>query len=447
MTEKFTYYMYLDATWTEVAIFNNELSLVYKVDENNEDTTLKELEGGFSVKDSVFDALIDVLPEPVLFRIYENGDILTGDLVIFCGITEFNDIDYNQKTMGVKSFDYFSNSHLLVNLIENGADGYIDIGTAYDIDYDLDGTITSKAYKFENIIDPFLGILNFNIHNAWYDTEMIGLDQIRFANLKDIAWVQSVDATRDRKKINLKKILEIIQVMFRGHAYMDDDYLRFKAPVDLVTNIYDASLETTHLYQRYYQYDKRFAIEQIKYNPTNQIYTLGNNGPYEESDCIIDYERTIKESNIYNLQEICTLYQSSVADDINLDGWFMAHVSNANDKVTTRDIIGTASSYENGYLVPANIIGYFYRDYIWTDKTNYTYYGIQETVEPTHFKPFIRMPDFTTVLNSVLTFYDGIKFYGGTTKNDIARVYKQKINLNTNQTTFESYLFKYENLS
>lgn len=445
MTDKYTYYMYLNTTWTKVDIYNNELSLVYKVDENNEGVILKELEGSFTVKDSVFDALIDVLPEPVLFRIYENGDITTGDLVIQCGITEYNDIDYNQKSLGVKSFSYFSQSHILVYLISSGVEAFINIGTEFDIIHSSYGVITEKSFKFENIIVPFLGIIQFDIDDCWYDTEMIELDQLRLANMKDVAWI-GIDTMQERKKITLQKILEIVEVLFRGYAYMDVDYLKFKAPADLVTNIYDASLETTHLYQRFYQYDKRYAFEQIRYSDSNQVENLFNNGAYQESDCIIDYDTNVKESIIYNLKEVCSLYLPGMTD-IALSGWFMAHVDNADDYFTFKNIIGGVTPYENGELVPANIIGYNYRDYIWTNKTNYTYFGIQETVEPTHFKPFIKMPDFTTVLESVLTFYDGIRFYGGLDKYDIGRVYKQKTNLSTNQTTFESYLFKYENLS
>jgi hypothetical protein len=275
---------------------------------------------------------------------------------------------------------------------------------------------------------------------------MIELDQIRLANLKNMAWLETVDSTHERKKISLKKILEIVEFLFRGYAYMDNDYLKFKAPIDLVTNILDASLLTSHLYQRYYQYDKRYSFEQLKYNETNMPYEEGLNGEYDEADCIIDYTTTTQESIIYDLKQVASRYVPEITD-INLDGWFIAHVDNGDDYATFKNLIGTATPYENGYLLPANIIGYNYRDYIWTNKTNYTYFGIQETVEPTHFKPFIRMPDFTTILDSVLTFYDGIRFYGGGDKYDIGRVYKQKTNLNTNQTTFESYLFKYENLS
>jgi hypothetical protein len=54
--------------------------------------------------------------------------------------------------------------------------------------------------------------------------------------------------------------------------------------------------------------------------------------------------------------------------DIALDGWFIGHVTNVDDFFTFRDIIGTSTPIENGYLVPANIIGYNYRDYIWKRK-------------------------------------------------------------------------------
>ena len=441
MTEKFTYYWYIDSVWVQIYPMNNGMKLSKRIHEDWEGIYTNDLEGSFNLIDADFDIIVDLIPTNILFQVYENGTNITGTLIWSGSITQFNDFDYATKTVVCKSFFPLDDYASILSVIDSELETIINLDTEYDINYEFDGTITTKAQKIENIITPLLGLtFDFDVSDCWYDSEPIDLGKIRIADMKDITWLDAPSPnTAERKKITLKRILEWVQIMFRGYWYLDGTDLKFKTPADFVTNILNYEAKLIHKKNRKYDLNKEFKTETIKWNANNQPYVIGSNDAWDESIALISYTNGTKKLT-YSLEDLCTRFTPSVGE-YNFNGWFMAYVDNATDDVEKQIVTNTLINLENGHLCSQNIIYYFYRDYIHTNQINYTYDRITETVKPTHFKPFIELDEFQTILPSIASVYDGIRFELDGTDEIIGRTIEQSTDLNTNITTFKCFEF------
>jgi len=434
MEEKFTYYLYLDSQWKKKELIDNNLELKFVVEGENKGFGRKILDGSFMLSKDDFDELINAFGSSVEFRIYENGDILTGTLVYEGYINQFNDYDYNSKLLKIKDFttkDLYSDFFDIMNR-EN--ERFVNQGTAQDIYSASAELITSQSYDFDDILNSFFigEVFDFIAASAWYDTANIDFTKLRMANF---AQLTNFNGNVSLKKITLKRILEIIRIMFRGYWYLDSDDIKFKRPQDLVTNPLDLSSLLIHKKQKFFNYGSRFAIETLKFNKNNPASVSG----YEPELCNIDYAWTADQSKIHDLEDIST-YFNPVEFSYDTNGWYMAMVE-SDDYLEMFDLIGTSTSKENGRLMPANLIGYFYREMIYTNRANYTYFGIQETTTPTYFNDFIDLPEVQTILDNVV-FYDGLVYEKDESNNEmIGRTIEQSTNLRTNITTFKCVEF------
>jgi hypothetical protein len=435
MTNKYTYYLNINnAGYYQIWPGNNQLIHTYKIEEQSEGHATEELTGSFSLTGSNYTALKTAFENnySVYLQIYENGTISTGDLVCTVLVQKFNEFDENTQTVYLKNFLMFDLYYLFNSVMDAEYEYYLS-GTTYQLNYGDYGKITDYSYQLTDIIDTFSGIyVTFDENDCWYNTEGFELDKIRLANLKDLAWLEiSENNTAQRKKLTIKRILEILEYIFRAYWYIsNDNKLKFKRPEDLVNVILDIPDELVNLQRKNYDESKRFKTEMFKFNKNNNPYDYAIT-EYDENTNRIEYSVNSKNNKTYELQDICTYFNTFM--EYNLDGFLMAHV----DGNTVVETMGVA----NGALTPAYLFATFYQDYIYTDNTDYTYSGNTPLNKPTRFRPFIELPEVTKSLDSIATFYEGIRFKNSGGNEIIGRVLEMSTNLFINQTKFRSFEF------
>jgi hypothetical protein len=136
----------------------------------------------------------------------------------------------------------------------------------------------------------------------------------------------------------------------------------------------------------------------------------------------------------------------NINNSLSTSGWFCGYVDPADDILRSENGYMTSDSKKNGRLCGANLLDNYHRDFIFTDKDNFTICGEASTGKPTHYKPFIQMPDINETL-STFEFYDSLLWSSEGGVNTYALVTEQILDLNKNLTTFKSVLFKEEVVS
>jgi hypothetical protein len=436
MTEKYTYYLYISSVWTKKTIYNNQLDLIYKIDEKYNGVALKELEGSFILINDDFDEIIGLIPNPIQMRIYENGDILTGTLIWEGYINQYNDYDYAKKSVLIKDFTTNDTVHSFILNMDKRIEKYVNQGTAYDINSDAHGLITENSYKLENVLNEFTLTTPFDETDAWYDSEPFDFSYLRFAMLDDL---NNYNGTGGPKRITLERIFQILESIFKIYWYFDGSDLKFKTASELVNNTIDLSDSLTHRKIKRYEFSKKYKLERLRFHKNHNYSGAGFPSGYDEEVNCIEYTHSADKNMDHDLTDIMTLYNPTEFEwDVN--GWFLAFVDPADDYL---EIYNTA---ENGKLKLSNIINDYYRNYLFTNNTNYKYNNTAETVAPTNFREFIQLEEIETILDSILTFNEGI-IYQSDSIQITGRTVEQRTNLFTNITRFMCYEYKNENLS
>ena len=433
MTEKYTYYLNIDSVWVQKTVYNNQLEFVYKVDEKYNGFALKELEGSFVLLDSDFDEIVDLMPDPLEMKIFENGDFSTGVLIWEGYIDQYNDYDFAQKSVMLKDFITNDTEHSFILEIEKKREVFVNQGTAYDLKSDVHETITDSSYKIESIINGLTNTNPFDESDAWYDSEPFDFSFLRFAMLNDLA---NYSGSGGPVRITLERVFEILAILFKVYWYFDGSDLKFKTYSELVSNPLDLSSILTHKKLKRFEVEKKYKLERIRFNKNHNFSGAGFPSGYDEEVNCIEYNHSAKNNIDHNLSDIMTLY-NPVEFNWDTDGWFLAFVDPADDYL---EIYG---SVENGRLKLSNIINDYYRDYVFTNNKNFKYNNTAETVAPTYFREFIQLEPFEVVLDSVATFIDGIIYEDATIKIT-GRTMEQRTSLLTNITRFTCYEYKNE---
>lgn len=438
MIEKYTYYLYLNSVWTLIEPLNNDLKLAYKINEQFEGMALKELEGSFVLSEPYFTQINSIYSSNTALeiKIYELDLSLVETEIYYGRINNFNDYNYNEKTVILKDFETIDQSHELIELIGKESEKYINQGTSYQINSVDDGLITNASYKFANIINSLLpGSLVFSATSAWYNTALFDFGKLRLADINDLT---NFSGDGSPKRITLKRLIEIIQTLKFCYVYVDGNNLKFKTVDEFVVNILDISTELEYIKIKRFDSSKKYLTEIINYSVNN-----GSSGSYptgfDEDTALIEYSYNTVNNKKYDLKDVQTFFNPTEFN-YNTDCWYFAFVENT-DFLELYELTDSGNDYENGRLMAENIIYHNYRDYLYTNNINYTYNTIQETVKPTHYRPFIELPDVQQVLPSIATFIDGIKYEVDGTDEMIGRVWEMSTDLDSGITTFKSFEF------
>jgi hypothetical protein len=461
MTEKFTYYINFaqsfDSTYEKVVLHDLELKLTYKIEDWHEGFPIKQLEGNFILKGIYFDYIIRIVDYGIIpnipLKIYENGTDQTGTLIYFGYFNQFNDFDYNTKTVKIKKFYEYSMLNDLLAVYEKeqtiDLDGFgllfihylpIYLGVSYggkkitDSSLKIRDVIQNICWKyFDNdlLLSPAIDENDFwfNANNAKFDAK-----KLRLTNLKNILNF----GTGTPKKISLKRLFEIIEIMFKSYWYIDNGLIKFKTPSDFCSNPLDLSTYLFNRKQKVYNYGFNYKYEAITFNENN---TLPENDNFKFAKCRVDYNNLNSTSKEYQLNEICTRYTEG-NESYNTDGFFMAYVDPNDNHIEYENDFFTQTPSDNAKLYPSNLMNDNFKDYVYSKLANFKVNGAWTTTSPVHLRPFIEMPEIEIILDSIATFTDSIIYEINADSRMIARVWEQITDLNTNKTIFKSFEFQ-----
>jgi hypothetical protein len=230
-------------------------------------------------------------------------------------------------------------------------------------------------------------------------------------------------------------------VMFNAYWYIDETtpatpLLKFKTPSDFITTPLDLSANFAHKQIKNYNFKMNylrdwFALHSNNYRVAANDWLTGGN--------TVEYDRVSKDSNKIETIPFHTypLHRS----DFESDGWFLAYINVATGIIEAENGYRTSTMQDNGKLCQANLMNAFYRDYLYTDRVNYSVAEDVATSAPEHYRNFIELQDVEHVLPSIATFTDSLIWKKDLDYNYIARVFEQSTNLATNITIFKSYDF------
>jgi len=434
------YWYYIDSIADALEIGENKLIYSFNINEDTEGFWIKQLEGSFILRQPYFDYLVSLIGTDIPFSIYEGNSKDLGGTQIYSGyITNINDFNYKTQTVTCKLFtkSYEGQQAAIMPLIDNEiflSKTSPSGGEVKSVTYSK--TIASSSCTLKDIIDfALLDIdFEFNLADIWLNTGF-ELEKLRLFNLSMIA---EYGVNGSNKSLTLRRLFEIIEIIFRGYWYEDSGFIKFKTFSDFCgANVYDATLLTKHKYTEVYNESMRYAYERINLNQNNS--SLAGDDWINKNSIVYPYVTEQKKE--YDLKDITTRYVEG-GTDYSLDGFFIAYVNPETGNLIQNEGAKTNVLQENADLSQANIIDTFYRDYIYSNRANYTAPGSSVITTPIRFRPFIEMPALSVILPSINTFYDSIKWYDNEVDVIICRVYKQSTDLNTGVTTFNSYQFQ-----
>lgn len=465
MIDKYTYYADFGSGFTRIEPLNLSLKLSYKVNKDWPAVYDIDLDGSFELFGSHYTTMKAIYQTSgnvdIPFRVYENGDSVSGNLIVTGYITDFNFFDNNEKKVRINKVRYYSSSNYHNNNVITNINNYCNsygliffgaYGTGdgpqdiYSVIVANGEFITRTAWTFKDVLIKcllnnqvlYLGMPLFDINDAWYDEELIDLTNIRFAPsgtlYKDSSNVYEPNGdTNLNNKISLHDFLNFMKYALNAHWYCDDNYVKFKQVKDLVVNTLDVRAYTTYLDQLNYDPELSYLNSKLRMHSNNDF---DMDADFIENK--IDYDRNTKNSDLIELP-FQTLY--SRVDDIDKGTWFVGFVDTADDYIRYEYGYVSSANKDNARFSPANLLNNYHREYIWTDKANFSVCGNASAVAPEYFKPFMELPELTLTLDNHI-FYDSLLWKTENGKNYIARVYEQTLDFVTNQTTFKSHLFR-----
>lgn len=471
MAEIYKYYINLagfPAVWTEIFPEDNSLKLSFKRHKTYHACIETILEGEFLLVGSIFDLVISKFDEDgnvdIPLNIYI-GDNITGTLICEATITDFNDFDYNQKKVTFKDFYVYNENSEIIKRLENKMNWYMlwylslyspEIVTMYDIKYSELLTYSNWAFNIADCIDNAFsdGWLTYGMideDDAWFNTELIPLNNLRLAPVVSCGLLNPGDwFGKSLSDLSLKNILESFQNMFNAYWYGTNvgGYIRmkFKLPSEFIENTLDVTALTTHFNRRNYDREYNYLKEKMVFHENNDALKEDDTEPDEDfSGTYISYD---KEATNVNEKQIVfqTKAVTNTNDSLSTSGWFCGYVDPADDILRVENGFLSGDSKKNGRLCGANLLDNYHRDFIHTDKNNFTICGEASTGKPTHYKPFISLPDINITLDT-FEFYDSLLWNTDGGINTYALVTEQVLDLNKNLTTFKSVLFKKEVVS
>lgn len=414
---------------------NVSLKHVYRRHEKWEGIIMREITGSIEIFDTDFDLCLESFDGgfyPILYI------FLDGVQWHNVYVTDFADIDFNQKRMTLKSFNenlgtsannfiYYDTKTFLISGV--GISG-ITIQRGLSV-------FTDAAYQLVSVIEGAftrIGVKEtFDNTDCWYSTEAIDLDQLYIAHMADVYTSAGGSILGgSRRTTTLERIFKFIENAFNVRVYIENDEVKFKKPTELVLNTIDLSTQLEHLKQVSYRTELFYGREYFNMSDNNSLSTQA-----DFFEVYLEYERPGNMFSI-DLQEFTTWPEFSA--DLNGDGFFVAYLLGTTIEQFTGFYSG--ASVNNGRISPANLFGNFYNDYIYTKKRDYAVNDQAGTTTPLVYKPFIQLPEIKTLLVDPSEFFDGVIVEKNLIGERIGITYEQETDLNTNITTFRCYEFK-----
>jgi hypothetical protein len=455
MTEKYYYYIDFGTGFELVNLYDNKIVHKFAIKDDNNGLTIRDLEGSFVLKGNDYDRIITInnssINKYIPIKIYRDGDTATGYLIYNGYFNNYNNFDYNEKTVTIKQFFEGSLIDNFLAIIDK--EWFIDpmwySGQTYpplpiftNISEGGGFTVTSRSYKLADVIN--LLIMNnfdgqasaysctstnfwFNANNAKFDVK-----KYRIANLNSIPGF----GTGSAKKLSLKRLFEILAEMHKIYWYIDNGAIKFKTVNDLCTTNRDVTELVKFQKKKIYNYGLNYKKETISFNENN---TLLAGDDYQFSNCI-EYQNLAKSSKEHNITEVCTRFTSG-SDNYNIDGFFFAYVSETTHKMIVGVGAKSGLNLDNAKFSLANIIDENYRDYMFCNDINFKHNGTQSAYIPNKIRDFIELPPLSLVLDVPENFIDSVIYEISPGNTVIARVMEQSTDLNTNITTLKLSLF------
>lgn len=439
---------------TIVNPINNSLKLIRRIEEENEGFAIKICEGSFNLHQTEFDFIVDRIGSRPQFEIYEatipNPTLFPDhyNQVYLGNIEDFNDFDFNQRMVTLKSVspdreledqikDIWENEVLLSIAANKSVVNSPTYGKISDRSYTIPEFITAYMSKFG------LGYTCY-LNAAWYNAEYLDFLTLRLVDLRDLLGYNS--NSNSLKKITLKRLLEVLKSIFQIEWYMDANTtdFKFKSPLDLITNQIDLTAKTVHLKQKVYDNSKMYRFIRHKFN-TNNLLSDVNDLDWNQTNNVVKFQSTKLQVLEHDLTDITTLYlpDETPALSFNTDGWFLCMLATGTNNLQVSNGFISQVTRENAEMSIANILRYYHRDFTYTQQSGFSTSGDTVATKPVRIQRFIELPEVKTILPSLDVFYDGILFeYKSVTNYMTARVAEQSTDLNSLVTTFRSYEFE-----
>lgn len=465
MTEIYKYYINLagfPAVWTEIFPEDNSLKLSFKRHKTYLACVETVLDGEFLLVGTIFDSIIahEDGNVDIPLRIYI-GDNITGTLICSVTITDFNDFDYNQKKVNFKDFYVYNENSEILKRIENKIDfyalWYLDVHALgvqmYDIKLTALLTYSGWAFNIADCINNAYADGSWvnqttvlDESDAWFNTELIPISNLRLCPVVTCGLFVSGDFFgKSISDLSLRNILESFQNMFNAYWYGvnvgGNLRMKFKIPSEFIENTLDVRTFTTYSNRRNYDREYNYLKEKMVFHENNSALKEDDTQPDEDfSGTYISYD---KQAINTNEKEIVfqTKAVTNTNNSLSTSGWFCGYVDPDDDILRSENGFLSGDSKKNGRLCGANLLDNYHRDFIFTDKNNFTICGEASTGKPTHYKPFISLPDVNITLDT-FEFYDSLLWKSENGINTYALVMEQVLDLNKNLTTFKSVLFK-----
>ena len=461
MTEKFTYWIDFGTGFQQVTILDNQLELIFKVHDEWQGVIINELTGSFVLQGANFDSIVSILNNTgnvdIPINIYETVGNSIGNLIYNGAFNTFNDFDYNIKKVKINQFKCQSQEQrfiqdLLAKLetCEIVEDSYTALGyhSLNSIAFASAATPFGRHFiDFAQIVlsgggvNPVNAVLDGIGGDHWMGAAGIDLDKLMICKISHL--VSSFGGIYEANysdftfhPVNTKEFLEFMQIAFQAYWTIDGLLLKFKTVDDFSSNTLNVTAYNSKMDRKVYNYALNFSKEVLKLHNNNNSGTLMRD--FEDNG--IDYNRiSNSESKIYEATKFMTKYDRTMG--INLAGWFICYVDQ-----TTFDIdhsVGFVSGVnrDNAKLSQANLLDTYYRQFLYTKRQDFDVCQITAPDAPIFFRPFVELPDFPIILDSVATFYDSLLWKVDGVNQIIARVKEQKTNLKTGLTVFKSHEF------
>lgn len=443
MSDRFTYYLNINfAGWEQIFPLDSTLDYVHKIDEKWIAIHRPGLEGEFKLTGDWYDDLKTAFENNhvVWLKVFRDGDSSTGtDLGTF-QITEFSNWNVEAKEITLKDFvTILDLYYLFLGVLELNSENFL-VGTDYPLYTNLSYSskkISDYSHKLDDIINTYFVLFDFDPEDAWYDSEAIDLGKIRLADLTKINGFGSGQS----KKITYTRLFEIIQLLFNCYVYLEETEdlpkIKFKTPNDLVVTILDLSADLKFKRIEVFNNGMRYGYQGFKMNKNNTADPSNNYG-WDENSNKLTYQNQGSKEVFADIPEICTRYTESL--EYNVDGFFMAYVDNATNKMEYESDYSDTTNRDNARLCQANLLHLYYQNFIYTKRNNYALCGNAQAI-PSVFREFIELPEVTAIIEDIEVFREGLRYKGNATNQLLGRVYEQRTNLKTNITAFKCYEF------
>lgn len=420
----YTYYINFGSGYQLTNILNNKLFLGHRRNSKFYGIIDTYLEGSFMLAGADFTAAIAIFDAwgRMPIDVYVNGVQKFTFLA-----NNFIEPDYNQQVLTIKNFDYYNTNSFRFYctkkfIIPQGSITVKNYEDTANISIYAHSLLTFIASKFTS-----LGIYEtFSASDYWYNSTPEDFTKLRICNNCDLVIGAGI-LGGSRKETTLQRLFEILECMFNVKVSIDSGAIVFKTIPELASNTLDLSALLTEMNRKKFNDSLVYGSQFLDFSANNRL-----SSGTDWADVEITYENAA-DSKAVELTDVSTYYVDSTEMDSN--GFYLGYV-NATNNLEAELGYKSGTQIQNGHLSPANLLNTNYRNYIFTNGSNFQVCGNAASAVPTNFREFIELPEIPYVLTDITVFYDSIIVEKDGTDERIAIVEDQRTELLTNITTF-----------